>query len=107
MDSGLEMAASESCSWVALTVIQSTSTGGTRALCETGTVKFWNALSKRILSGYEASASGLTIIVTAAPLRARQAPIRPPTPPAPRIACRNWPAIRTQASFRQQQEHRL
>src|SRR5271157_51639 len=87
-NSGLVSAARAKSSCVAFTVIQSTSAGGTSATRETGTLKFPNALSRRSCSGYWASEPGLTTSVTEAPDRARHAPIRPPTPPAPRIACR-------------------
>ncbi len=40
------------------------------------------------LLGILPKASRLTTSVTESPACARQAPIRPPTPPAPRIACR-------------------
>src|SRR5580765_9124519 len=79
---------SASSSWVALTAIQRTSVGGTSALRSTATSKFPNGLSSLSLSGYEARESGRTTTVTESPKRASEAPIRPPTPPAPRIACR-------------------
>src|SRR4029077_18461332 len=75
-------------SWVAFTVIQRTSTGGTYADFSTSTVKFPKGLSSCSWQGYLSSASGRTTIVTGAPFFARQAPISPPTPPGPRIACR-------------------
>src|ERR1700722_9024679 len=87
-DSGLVNAARAGTNSVAFTVIQSTSTGGTVEARATGTLKLPNALSSWSCSGYRASDSGLTTRVTGAPDRARHAPIRPPIPPAPRIACR-------------------
>src|SRR6267142_246269 len=73
--------------WVAFTVIQSTSTGGTCEVRSMGTLKLPNGLSSCSWRGYCSRASGRTTIVTGAPVFARQAPIRPPTPPGPRIAC--------------------
>src|SRR5450432_1082738 len=94
-DLGLAIAANADSSSVAFTVIQSTSTGGASAATETSTSTLPNALSSRSFRGYCASDSRLTISVTGAPDRARQAPIRPPMPPAPRIACRNSLGIRS------------
>ena len=51
-----------------------------------GEVSEWT-FELQLLRDIAPSDSRRTTIVTGAPERARQAPIRPPTPPAPRIAC--------------------
>src|ERR1700733_9202069 len=93
--SGFLRAASAGSNCVAFTVIQSTSTGGTSAVTKTSTVNLPKGLSRLSCLGYCASASRRTTSVTESPACARQEPISPPTPPAPRIACRIVPGILT------------
>src|SRR5580692_10819622 len=97
--SGFFSATSAGSNCVAFTVIQSTSTAGTSAATETFTVKFPKGLSRCSCLGYCPSVSRRTTSVTESPARARQAPISPPTPPAPRIACRIVSAIQPHFNF--------
>src|SRR5580704_6289122 len=96
--SGFLRATSAGSNCVAFTVIQSASTGGTSAATKTFAAKLPKGLSKLSCLGYCASASRRTTSVTESPACARQEPISPPTPPAPRIACRMVSGIRPPAS---------